>query len=103
MVTRPRLAVLAIAQDPELQNALRMQIGEKFGALRFVSSSKEARQVLRTFKPALIVWWIQKPTLEDISLAREIQHAGLDSPGVHYLHRMQDVAVLRNKLELLLG
>lgn len=95
--------MLAIAQDPELQTALRTQIGEKFGVLRFVASSKEARQLLRTFKPALIVWWIQKPTLDDISLASEIKHSGLDSPGVHYLHRMQDVAALRSKLELLLG
>jgi hypothetical protein len=97
------LAVLAIAEDPELQTALRTQLGEKFGVLRFVSSSKEARQLMRTFKPALILWWIQKPTVEDISLAREIKHSGLDSPGVHYLHRLQDVAALRNKLELLLG
>jgi DNA-binding NtrC family response regulator len=103
MKARAGFTVLAIAEDPQIQAALQTEIGQKVGALRFVATSREARQLLRTWRPSMIVWRIQLPSLEDISLAREIKAWGPDSPGVFYVHGVKDVAGVRQKLELLLG
>jgi hypothetical protein len=97
-----QLSVLAIVPEPEVQTAVRSLIGQSVGELRLVQNSGEARSLLRTWRPSLIVWRLLAPTLNDISLAREIttssEHA---PPQIVYLHRATDVALLAAKLEQL--
>jgi hypothetical protein len=66
-----------------------------------VATSQLARKVLQGWRPSVVVWRIVVPTLEDISLAREIRHSIVDPPHIVYLHRDCDVVLLPAELELL--
>ena len=95
------LSVLAIVPEPEVQTAVRSLIGHSVRELRLVKTSGEARSLLRSWRPSLIVWRMLAPTLNDISLAREITSSEAEPPPIVYLHHATDVALLVAKLEQL--
>jgi CheY-like chemotaxis protein len=97
------LSVLGIAQDSQVQEALKAHLGEAVRELRIVASSQEAKLLLSSWRPSLIVWRILAPTLQDISLAQQIKQSELEPPPIVYLHRTADVALLIAKLQALIA
>ncbi len=97
-----QLTVLAIASEAALQATLRRELA-LVRELRVVATSQLARQAVQGWRPSVVVWRLDIPTLHDLSLAHEIRHCAIEPPPIIYLHRDSDAALLLMKLEQLVA
>jgi CheY-like chemotaxis protein len=95
------LTALVVAAESDSRTLLAEKLGTAGYAVAVVTTSREAGQRLETAgTPSLIIWWIGRPTMDDLKLARAIKDRSRDAPlPVIYLHGQSELRKLLDKLD----
>ena len=97
-------SALLVAEPSDSRSIITRELTTAGYLVTVVSSSREANELLRIGYPDLIVWWIGKPTVDDLRLARLVKYREETVPlPIIYLHGPADVRQLIDKLAGLRG
>ncbi|HEU5279424.1 MAG TPA: HD domain-containing phosphohydrolase [Gaiellaceae bacterium] len=77
-----RRRILVVDDDPSLRLLLRETLAAVEFELEEVSSAEEARDIVRFFRPAIVLLDVNLPGLDGISFCKELMRNGKDEPIV---------------------
>jgi len=97
-------SALLVAEESESRALIVQELSRAGYVVTVVSTSREANELLKIGYPNLIVWWIGRPTVDDLRLARVVKHREATAPlPIIYLHGPADARMLLEKLAGLRG
>jgi CheY-like chemotaxis protein len=97
-------SALLVAEASEARTVLSRELCNAGYSVTIVATSREAGMLLKIGFPDLLVWWVGKPTVDDLRLARAVKDREANAPlPVIYVNGVVDAQRLADKLAGLRG
>jgi CheY-like chemotaxis protein len=92
-------AALVVAEPSESRSVLSEHLCSAGYSVTVVSTSREAGVLLQIGYPDVLFWWVGKPTVDDLKLARAVKDRELVAPlPIIYINGIRDVRRIVDRL-----